>query len=290
MQKIVVLLAALALAACGGGGGGGAVGTSETPETERFIAEYRSALGGAPLNLSADQIRSELESRQAVADRLLATDTIGLSLSGPFRDATTCSGDACMAFDERIAVSDIDFDADYQSVMIRNGVSVAAASSDIEFEGESHGTALGLGGWLDHNAFFVSVDTFVDANNVATAVLFSAASMGRDSGSRPVTGSAAWAGVMVGLDTLNLQALQGDAALTVDFAASKLDARFTNIHDDELTRRGDIRFDDVPVTANGFASRDQGRIEGTFYGADHAEAGGIFESGNTIGAFGAKRQ
>lgn len=95
---------------------------------------------------------------------------------------------------------------------------------------------------------------------------------------------------MLGLDTLNLQGLQGDATLTVDFAASNLDARFTNIHDDELTRRGDIRFEDVAMTDNGFASRANCRIEGAFYGPNHAEAGGIFERGRTIGAFGAERQ
>ena len=293
---LAAFAAALMLSACGGGGGG--TTTSRTPdamppppsEEELFLAEYRSALGGGPLDLSATQIRSILESRQAPADRLFATDTIGLTLSGPFREATTCSGNACVSFGERVAVSDLDFDGDYQSLMTRNGVSVGAASSDIEIEGEIQGTALGFGGWLDHNAFFVSIDTFVDADNVATAVLFSGASMGNDSGSNPTSGSATWTGVMVGMDTLNIQGLQGDATLTADFTASNLDASFTNIHDDELARRGDILFDDVPMTSDGFASRANGRIEGTFYGPDHAEAGGIFERGNTIGAFGAKRQ
>ena len=131
VAALVAATAVFALAACGGGGGGGGLSNDSQPisaEAERLVAEYRSALGGIPLNLSANQIHSTLESRQAVADRLLATDTIGLSLSGPFREATTCSGNACIAFGERIAVSDIDFDADYYSLMIRNGVSVAAAS------------------------------------------------------------------------------------------------------------------------------------------------------------------
>ncbi len=98
---------------------------------------------------------------------------------------------------------------------------------------------------------------------------------------------------MIGLDTVNVQALQGDTTLTVDFAASNVDVAFTNIHDDDLDRRADIRWSDVPMVSGGFYAAGAGtgdKIEGTFYGANHAEVGGVFEHGATVGSFGAERQ
>ena len=84
---------------------------------------------------------------------------------------------------------------------------------------------------------------------------------------------------------------QADAVLTADFAASNIDVAFTNVRDIETgAARAGFGFSDVPLSGTGFASRVGGRIEGAFYGPAHAEVGGTFEHGNTIGAFGAIRE
>ena len=51
-------------------------------------------------------------------------------------------------------------------------------------------------------------------------------------------------------------------------------------------------FSDLEVGPDGTFSRGQSgaRIQGGFYGPDHAEAAGVFEQSDIVGAFGAKRR
>ena len=188
--------------------------------------------------------------------------------------------------------ADLDFsDQSYVAVMTRNGVSMTAGASRTPFgEDGTDLSAESYGGWLKHNAFIVERESLVGTDNVAQSVDIFAFSIGRESGSNPVSGSATWVGTMAGMDTADVQILHGDTELTADFASSNVDVAFTRIYDEESQRRADIVWTDVPMTSDGFASRAQGRIEGKFYGPNHAEAGGIFERGNTVGAFGTKRQ
>ena len=53
-----------------------------------------------------------------------------------------------------------------------------------------------------------------------------------------------------------------------------------------------VLFADVPIGSGGtFEAGFAGnRIQGGFYGPNHAETAGIFEQSNIVGAFGAKRQ
>ncbi len=53
-----------------------------------------------------------------------------------------------------------------------------------------------------------------------------------------------------------------------------------------------VRFENVAVGTNGTFARGQsgGRIQGGFYGPDHAEAAGVFEQSGIVGAFGAPRR
>ena len=53
-----------------------------------------------------------------------------------------------------------------------------------------------------------------------------------------------------------------------------------------------VAFSDLTVEADGIFARSQSGscIEGGFYGPGHAEAAGIFEQSDIVGAFGAKRQ
>ena len=53
-----------------------------------------------------------------------------------------------------------------------------------------------------------------------------------------------------------------------------------------------VIFSNLAVGPDGTFARGQsgGRIQGGFYGPDHAEAAGIFEQQDIVGAFGAHRQ
>lgn len=52
-----------------------------------------------------------------------------------------------------------------------------------------------------------------------------------------------------------------------------------------------MTWDDVPVLGGRFSDgTGSNSLEGTFYGDNHEEVGGIFERNQIIGAFGASRQ
>ena len=244
----------------------------------------RNAIGGDPISLSSDEIKSGLGARLDNADSLLLTD-----IYGTVPERSVCQGGVCNVAGSNVYLSDVDVSATYEAVMSRYGVDVAQGRS-ISTEGDVTTDSQAYGAWADHNFFFIELDTYsTDAGVYATSMY--GASIGDATGSVPASGSATWKGVVVAIEMVREEGYQGDAILTANFAAFDLDVMFTNMHDVETGQaRASISFDDVPLTTDGFASRADGRIEGKFYGPDHAEAGGIFERGNTIGAFGAKRQ
>ena len=123
-----------------------------------------------------------------------------------------------------------------------------------------------------------------------------ASAIGDLTNTRPAT-DATWRGVMVGTPTRGTNRdniLQGNAELTYTFADEEIDARFSNIVnlDREMHHSvTDVRFDDVPVAADGtYEAGDPGnKIQGGFVGTEHSETGGVFEQQGIVGAFGARR-
>ena len=265
---VALLIGTLALAGCGGGGGGG----SAQPISN--TAPIRDAIGGGSLNLSNAQIR------QALAAIERQTDSVNVS-----DDTAVCSGTSCRTNNVTIYLSDFNLaNGTYAPVMTHNGMNIMQGANRVSFAGQQIDYQT-YGGWGDHSLFGVFAED--DTAFAATA--------GDDTGSRPISGSASWRGVMVGADFARDEGFQGDATITADFAASHVDVAFTNIHEVMTgSRRNDIRFNNVPFTSDGFSSGSRvGRfVDGTFYGPNHAEAGGVFETefGNKFGSFGAKRQ
>ena len=83
--------------------------------------------------------------------------------------------------------------------------------------------------------------------------------------------------------------------LSYDLDSATLDAVFSSIQNvDRLQPHSvsAVRFDNVNVSSRGTfqAGSLNNQIQGGFYGPDHAEAAGVFEKSNIIGAFGAKKQ
>ena len=87
----------------------------------------------------------------------------------------------------------------------------------------------------------------------------------------------------------------GTAALNYDMAAGGLDAGFSGIKNIDRGTAHSVEtviFSDLAVGPDGVFARGQSgtRIQGGFHGPGHAEAAGIFEHSNFVGAFGATRQ
>ena len=135
------------------------------------------------------------------------------------------------------------------------------------------------GHWLDHSVFAMVDDSV-------------AVSFGAFPRTNPTEiGGGVWRGAMVGIDTRTRERIEGDAELEIDdFARPDVDVALTGIADAGGHARPDIRWEDIPLAQGGFQARDAaGSVEGRFYGPDHQEAGGMFESNRLVGAFGASR-
>ena len=115
-------------------------------------------------------------------------------------------------------------------------------------------------------------------------------SMGRASGSNPVSGSAAWRGAMVGVtvDPVSPQDVIGDASLRADLGAARLDLTFGNIRETGTGRSHRDRGWTNLAMQDGAFSHVSGRsgLSGRFYGPGHEEAGGIFEHAGSAGETG----
>ena len=294
--------AALILAACGGGGspsdGGGQVSGSNSPVFNNIewpvdAASARALTGGsAPPSISSSAIAAGLSAIHARADTLLSSDLHDIDSAFVGNIVTNCRAGTCVTNLGQLTLGDLEpDDAEYQAVMTRNGVMLGQYRTETKDADGITAQEIGYGAWLDHNAFSTSAATYYRGavSDGYYAAFVAGYSFGNDSGSRPVSGSATWNGVMTGADLEFQHAVQGDAAITVDFARNNAGVAFTNIKD-LGTRSGlpSMEWSGLAIGTDGrFGSSD---IKATFYGPNHEEVGGVFERNNIVGAFGAKRQ
>lgn len=172
-------------------------------------------------------------------------------------------------------------------------------------------------GYLKYSAFFLFEKKFEgplpsepNGEPVVAAEIFSY-SLGpvTVNGANPEF-NATWKGGMIGKieryfkEAGNL--LTGDATITVGMDGSSQDAvsvRFTNIVDSETgAKHNGLSWTDLPLQNGSFHHQNEGvydsdgNIRGSFYGANHEEVGGVFDSAifdgdkHLTGAFGAVRQ
>ena len=265
-------------------------GSSDDGQPVAEISMIRSTIGGEPLQLSSDQIKARLTGKANSADTLLVTGI--RSTSGTTFEQTRCGGATCRVGGFRFSISDLDISSGtYQSVMTRSGVSVGQGTIHSPLGDSGSSASQMWGGWLEHNFFFAETDSYRPSGALSRDIAYSI-SVGNDTGTVPVGGSATWNGVMVAREAMQREFQQGDARLTADFSAMNIDVAFTNIHETRTSSsRADITFNDVEMRAGGFDSGigTQNMINGKFYGPNHDETGGVFQRGNIMGAFGAKR-
>jgi len=146
-------------------------------------------------------------------------------------------------------------------------------------EGVSGAVCNTLGDWNNMAAFAVygRVDGITARSAAAGGVVHS--------GSLPLTGSAIWRGDMVGLDG-DSRAVRGGAEIRVADLSDPL-------ADVALTPRAldPRRWERLPIVGGEFSERlrPDDCIGGGFHGRDAGEAGGVFERGGVVCAFGAER-
>ena len=165
------------------------------------------------------------------------------------------------------------------------------------------------GGWLDEGAFFVNRTTLTirdeQGRPIGPGDVFDSSALGVASATAPTAAqgmSATWKGVMIGVDVSDFvtrgQFVRGDATLVIDdFANLDVDIVFDNLEalgtGAKLDGRSIPPWENVSLHGGAFGEKPTGSndyIQGRFVGEGHAGVVGVFERGEIVGSFGAKRQ
>ena len=316
------------LVACGGGGGGSAAVRTPTPMNmpdpmtpppvtlPGYAVTATDAIthagGTAPTgNMTEMQIVSAIQSRATTADTFEFTDFSGTpsvditcsntnkSCSGNVPDVGTLTFSLAGIDDLSLVVETglMDFVSNTQAVMVDEGVTMIQSQAAA---GQEDGTRLSFqtyGGWLTNTVFGLErLDVLEDGE---TTTRYASFNFGNDSGSNPTgTLAANYTGVMVGTNTTTGDIIHGDVLVQYVIATSNvLDSiTFNNIKnlndgsDITFGSANSLNFRSIPLN-NGTFESASGDIKGSFYGADHEEVGGIFNSDthNIVGAFGGNK-
>lgn len=296
LAPVAGMFMALSLAACLGGGGGSGGGADAGAAPLADPGGVRVLTGSqAPAESPADQ-RARAPGIVSRADSLIVSTLIGETTNPQLptlRFLTNCAGTRCSWRETTTGLSgvfglqDLVFESgDSRAILTKYGVTL--------IEGQASGIE-SYGAWLHHSGFAVQSErSESEGYNVSGRYGI----VGGDLTGVAPPMAATWRGLMVGTPrsgALRDNVLQGDAALTYKLsgAGGSLDAAFTDIRNID---RGaahsttSVRFDDIPVDFRGAyrAGASGNLIQGGFYGPDHAEAAGIFEQADIVGAFGAK--
>ena len=267
-------------------------------------SDPRSVAEVAGLSAPAETGAEQQQRQQGIFDRAdsLIISTIHLEAVLPdathrFREVTECSGPQCERLNPTTGETDTSSLGEAEIVL-----------GDAEALGSAHGITLtsgyarhetvagtAFGAWMEHSYFGLHDDD-VQGEDAEFHVLRT--TVIGELTDRPLDGSATWLGLMVGTSLLEGNRgdrLAGTAALNYDLSTSSLDAAFSGIKNVDRGRQHStetVLFSDLEVGSNGTFSRGQSgaRIQGSFYGPEHAEAAGIFEHHEILGAFGAKKQ
>ncbi len=286
--------AVLSLSACIGSGGSNSR-LASTPGEIRDLAGL-----SAPIETGAAQ-QARLQDIVSRADSLVVTtahsELVVSDKTRTIRQLSECSGAVCELLDPTTGETDT---TTLDDAVVELG--------EMEPIGSAHGVtlmsqsrqqmgldAVSLGAWMEHGSF--SLNSVRAVSEEVESETLRATALG-DLTDRPLTGSASWLGIMVGTPTVGEgrgDRLVGTAALNYDMATGGLDAGFSGIRNIDRGRTHGVEtlfFTNLAVAPDGtFSSGQSGtRIQGGFYGPGHAEAAGIFEQSNIVGAFGAKRQ
>ena len=289
-RTIFTLGLAFLLAACGGDNPTTGGGDPNPPQQTAFQQRTDRILALNPTLLASDTL-----------ERTILTGNRPSERATPF----TCRAGRCVHpfFEGDYSIAET-FDAELvEELGTHRGVLVGSFHKVEPETEETYGhERRSFGGWLHQSTFGLSVIAI--STTLGDRSLFSF-SLGSPSGTNPRLGNATWIGGMLGIEVQTTDVgdiYGGDATITVDLDDSTADVLFDNILENGEVPQPDMAWNDVPL-AGGTFRRDTRReevvtilprlegslIEGRFYGAAHQEVGGIFETPEMLGAFGASR-
>ena len=296
---VLAAAAVLSLAACGGGDS-----VSEGPLNVGEIRELTGLSAPTETPEAAQERGLDIFAR---ADSLMLSTMHGETGNAEvpaFRLLTQCGGSQCSVTEPLSGTVDT---IELANTPLRHGAASAIGSTHgitLVRESSVHTGAdlASLGAWLEHSTFAIQNER--QTGEEGTVDVWYGIAVGDLAGfpPGPIPGTATWSGMMVGTPVsgdARGERLVGDAVLTYQFptqgSGHTLDAAFGGIKNiDRGTAHGveTVLFENVAVAEDGtFARGTSGaRIQGGFYGPGHAEAAGIFEHSNIVGAFGARRQ
>ena len=299
---MAALAGALSLAACGGGG-------ESVSERTPTLDEIRALTGLSAATETAEAAQARSLDIVPRADSLILSTMHGETGSAEiptFRLLTQCGGAQCTLTDPLSGSVDT---IDLANTPLRHGAAIAIGVKHgitLVQESSTHTGAdlASLGAWMEHSAFAVLHES-QSGDDGRVDVRYGIA-VGELAGTLPgpVPGTATWSGLMVGTPVsgdARGERLVGDAVLTYDFPfwvgapEPSLDVAFGGIRNIDRGTAHTVEavlFFNLAVGPDGtFARGPTGtRIQGGFFGPNHAEAAGIFEQSDIVGAFGAKRQ
>ena len=153
-------------------------------------------------------------------------------------------------------------------------------------------------GWMEHSFFASTVVLYKHDDDPDQGVIQTYGTVaGNITKTNPVT-EATWVGFATARDhsiaTDIESVVTGDARISVSIGASVM----ADVHLSDLANAGtgqtyrDVIFEDLEVTDGQFRRyrADDDRISGAFYGPNHEEVGGVFESvEGLVGAYGGRR-
>ncbi len=303
------MVVALALSGCAGSpenmaetaAGSSAESTESGPPD--WLLDAGTASGNVAGSTAYDMTSDELS---ALNEKIVASADTWI-LGGLYRSpgefpghvyGAACTGRACRYGTSGEGNLDgFSFDDEYQPVMERRGIRLGQIFYDATSNPDRPQLFTGYGAWMHYNTFLVQIGFHPDkrAPDLVEAAPYS---IGRASGTNPVSGSASWTGVAVGTDLNRLfpapDMLQGDAGIVYDFGASSVDVTLDNFVNLRTGAAAGHRmaWTGIAVKDGAFskgAHWDGEHVAGTFYGGYHEEAGGVFRSGSLVGSFGASR-
>ena len=290
---VLAAAAVLSLAACSGSGDS----ASEGPLTS---GEIRALTGLSAPTETAEAAQERSLDIFARTDSLIMSTIHGETGNAEFptfRHTTQCSGTQCTVTEPLSGAVDT---IELVNTPLRHGAATAIGSKHgitLMSESSTHTGAdlASLGAWMEHSSFAILNERQTGEED--TVDVWYGIGVG-DLTDRPLTGSATWLGIMVGTPIAGDDRgdrLVGTAALNYDMAAGGLDVAFGGIKNIDRGTAHSVEtviFSDLAVEPDGTFARGQSgtRIQGGFYGPGHAEAAGIFEQSDIVGAFGAKRQ
>ena len=305
---LVAALAALALSGClrdredMAGMEAGAAPTTE-PSPPDWLVSADTARGHVPGSAAYAMTSDELAALDEQIITSADTQVYGGLYSavkefpGQIRGAE-CSGETCRYGTS--GESDLEghfFDLEYQPVMEHKGIRLGQAFYKSASDPDNPADITGYGAWMHYNTFVLQTNFYPDKGD-PDAVLLAPYSIGQASGTNPVSGTATWNGVAIGMDLNQLypdpDVLQGDAGIVYDFGDASVDVtldNFVNLRTGAAAGHK-MEWADVAVKDGAFSDGthwDGKHIAGAFYGAYHEEVGGAYKSGSIAGSFGASR-